>query len=81
MTTSERRKGSAAIPLNLGQFLNDEQRQTLSYLEGFGWSLAFIRRPLFQKPMVIVRNPDSDDFSMLEVDGTLLEQPDIILRH
>ncbi|WP_204378436.1 hypothetical protein [Agaribacterium haliotis] len=78
---SERRKGMPAIPLNLRAFLSDDQRQALRQVEGFGWSLAFVRRPLFQDPTVVLQNPDHVTYSVLEDDGTVNEQPDIIIRH
>ena len=78
---SERRTGMPAIPLNLRGFLSEYQRQTLKQLEGFGWSLAFVRRPLFQSPVAVVLNPDMGTYSVLDEDGSLIEQPDLIIRH
>ena len=77
----ERRRGISAIPINLREFINEEQRGTLKQLEGFGWQLAFVRRPLFQDCTVIIRNADNTSFSVLEVDGTINAEPDIVIRH
>ncbi len=80
-TGHERRRGMSPIPINLREFLNDEQRRTLRQVEGFGWQLAFVRRPLFQDPTVVIRNADASSFSVLELDGSINAEPDIIIRH
>ncbi len=79
--THDRRQGMSAIPLNLREFLSDDQRRSLKQIEGFGWQLAFVRRPLFQDPIVVIRNGEASKFSVLESDGTVNDQPDIYIRH
>ena len=78
---NERRKGVSPIPLNLRAFLNEDQRRTLKQIESFGWQLAFIRRPLFQDPVVVIANGDASTYSVLEEDGTINSEPDILIRH
>ncbi|MFT7558183.1 MAG: hypothetical protein ACI93R_000075 [Flavobacteriales bacterium] len=78
---SERRGSECAVPLNLREFLNEDQRQTLRKMESFGWHLAFIRRPLFQEPVAIVANSEDSEFSVLEKDGSINNEPDVFLRH
>lgn len=77
----ERRGGASPIPLNLREFLNEDQRRSLRQVEGFGWELAFVRRPLFQDPVVVIRNSECTAFSVLEDDGTINDAPNIIIRH
>jgi len=77
----ERRRGVSAIPLNVREFLSEGQRRVLCQIEGFGWELAFIRRPLFQDPITIIRNSEASVFSVLEEDGTINTDPDVLIRH
>ena len=77
----ERRKGVSPIPLNLREFLNDDQRRTLRQIETFGWSLAFVRRPLFHDPVVVITNNERTTYSVIEQDGTINSEPDIAIRH
>lgn len=77
----ERRRGINPIPLNLREFLNEDQRRTLKQIEGFGWELAFVRRPLFQDPIVVIRSSEGTAYSVLEEDGSINAEPDITIRH
>lgn len=77
----ERRNGVTPIPMNLREFINDDQRRTLKQIEGFGWELAFVRRPLFQDPVVVIRNSEATAYSVLEDDGSINAEPDITIRH
>ncbi len=61
--------------------LNDDQLLTLAELEGFGWELKFIRRPMFQEPVAVVFDSDRKRFAVLEPDGTLNENPGFDIRH
>lgn len=61
--------------------LNEDQRLTLAELEGFGWELKFIRRPLFQESVAVVFDSDRKRFAVLEADGTLNENPGFDIRH
>ncbi len=76
----ERRRGINPIPLNLREFLNYEQRRVLRQIEGFGWQLAFVRRPVFQDPVAVIRNTGATSYSVLEEDGTINANPDISVR-
>ena len=77
----ERRKGISPIPMNLREFLTDDQRRALKNMERFGWRLAFVRRPLFQEPLVVICDEEETAFSVLQEDGNIDSKPDIILRH
>jgi hypothetical protein len=75
----ERRSEGNQVPESL-EILNEMQLLTLSKMEGFGWMLAFIRRPLFQNIVPILLHPDNDALGTLEGDGALNMQPDIEFR-
>lgn len=61
--------------------LNDDQRLTLAELEGFGWELKFVRRPLFQDSVPVVLDSQRRTFAVIEPDGTLNEYPALNIRH
>lgn len=77
----ERRERSKPIPFNLSEYLNEDQTLTLRQMESFGWQLAFIRRPLFQEPLVVVANADQTKFGVLEKDGSINMNAMFDLRH
>jgi len=76
----DKRKGDLPIPVSLKDVLNEAQVFTLSKMEGFGWVLKFVRRPLFQDIVPVLFHPDSKHYGVLEEDGTLNTQPDIKIR-
>lgn len=76
----ERRKGMDPVPHDLDVILNDAQLLSLNKLEGFGWNLMFIRRPLFQEIVPVLFHPDTGIFGTLTDDGTLDTPPDIQVR-
>jgi hypothetical protein len=43
--------------------------------------LAFIRRPLFMPPMVVVRNGEQTKYAVLEDDGSVNLSPQVKWRH
>jgi hypothetical protein len=67
----ERRSGLAPVPLNLGEILNENQMTSLRQIENFGWQLHFVRRPLFQDPVVVIVSAEGDRFGTLEPDGRI----------
>jgi hypothetical protein len=71
----------AALPADVLYYLNEVQRIALHSLENFGWQLAFIRRPLFVPPMVVVKNGDQTKFAILEDDGSVNLNPQVKWRH
>ncbi|SMF51643.1 hypothetical protein SAMN02745866_03281 [Alteromonadaceae bacterium Bs31] len=77
----ERRNRSKPVPLNMGEYLNQDQTLSLRQMESFGWQIAFIRRPLFQDPVVIVTNNDQSKYGVLEQDGSINVDAMITLRH
>lgn len=71
----ERRKGLPPVPDDIRAILTREQKSALKELEPFGWVVDYVRRPLFQQPRVIVRNPATGRQSIIEADGTVEHNP------
>jgi len=69
-TVNERRGREAARPENLERSLSFEQMVTLTAKEQFGWSVAFVRRPLFMQPEVVIISPDKTEYVLIAEDGT-----------
>jgi hypothetical protein len=76
----DKRKGISPIPANLKNALNKEQLFMLNKMEGFGWTLNFVRRPLFQDVVPVLVHNDSGQQGVLEDDGTLNTRLDIKIR-
>lgn len=77
----EVRGSRSALPLDVYYYLSEVQRIALNSLENFGWELAFIRRPLFVPPVVVVKNPGQAKFAVLEEDGSVNLSPSAKWRH
>lgn len=77
----EKRHAGMESSLALKRELNDDQRLTLAELEGFGWELKFVRRPLFQDSIPVVADSQRRNFATIEPDGTLNEHPALVIRH
>ena len=77
----EVRGSRKALPADVYYYLNEVQRIALNSLENFGWQLAFIRRPLFVPPMVVVKNSEQSKFAVLEEDGSVNLSPTAKWRH
>ena len=71
----EKRTGMPAVPDNIAELLNQWQQNTLQKIEGFGWRVKFIRRPLFQEITIVVTNPNGDQIGTLEQDGEVSIHP------
>ncbi|MDT8385967.1 MAG: hypothetical protein RQ736_00530 [Thiogranum sp.] len=77
----EKRTGEKPpVPDDLNKLLQPEQLSALRQIEGFGWQLKFVRRPLFQDPVAIVYSADGTKIGVLEEDGRLNMEPDIKVR-
>jgi hypothetical protein len=77
---SEKRKGDKPVPDRLEEVLNEMQILALHQIEGFGWQLQFVRKPLFQEPVPVVFSAEGDKIGILEEDGRINMEPDIKLR-
>jgi hypothetical protein len=81
MCGSERRRQTEperAAALRRG--LTVQQLATLVTLEGFQWTLAFVRRPMFQDPVPVVFDRSSNRYVVIEPDGRINETPGLIVR-
>ena len=76
----DKRKGENPVPDDIKEHLNYAQLALLRTIEGFGWNLKFIRRPLFRETVVVVTNPDGSAIGILEDDGRLNLDPTIDTR-
>ena len=76
----EKRSGEKPIPDHVSSYLNEDQQAKLRSIERFGWELAYIRRPLFQDPVVVVVNPNGKVIGTLELDGEFNLKPAIETR-
>ena len=76
----DKRKGEKPIPDNLESLLNEAQLKALRGIRHFGWSLIFVRRPMFQDPVPVVVNADGDKYGVLEKDGKVNMQTGLDLR-
>ncbi len=76
----EKRKGDNPVPENAAELLNQLQILALRTMEGYGWHLQFIRRPLFQEPVPVVIDADGRKIGILEEDGRINMEPDIEVR-
>lgn len=78
--TKERRNGKPPVPDNIRSLLSIEQKKVLAELEGFGWVIDYVRRPLFQQPRVIMRDPKSGKVTMIMEDGTVDYSPQEVVK-
>jgi hypothetical protein len=55
--------------------LNGAQLATLNTLERFGWSIKFVRHVPGTGPKVVLHDPDTHKYAVLDADGVLDENP------
>jgi len=68
------------VPGKLRRYLSEAQFNALDAVAQFGWSVAFVRRPPFQQPVVVMVNETGNKYGVLQEDGSLNQNPDITLR-
>ena len=76
----ERRIDQKAVPDDIKARRTSEQLLTVARLEGFGWSIKFVRRPLFQDHVVVLFDPSGKRHAILEEDGSLDTTTEIQVR-
>jgi len=76
----EHRIGLDAIPMDIKSRMTGLQRGTLARLEGFGWSIKFVRRPLFQEQIIVLVDSSGVDHAILTEDGQLDRNLDFAIR-
>ena len=77
---NEKRTGEKAIPENLKEILTELQLMSLNKISSFGWELIFVRRPLFQEVVPVIKNNNGVQIGVLEEDGRINLEPEIALR-
>ncbi len=80
MPERERRTSEEHTAALLRQGLTAAQLRALETLEQFQWTLAFVRRPMFQDPLPVVTDRSGERRAVLRPDGTLDESPGLQLR-
>ena len=78
--SNERRIGVDAIPRDITARLTEVQRHALAQLHGFGWSIKFVRRPLFQDQIVVLVDPSGNQHAILREDGSIDRELDFTVR-
>ena len=76
----DRRNREIPVPANLREYLNDFQMLALDRMKGLGWELKFIRHPIFQQPVPVIVNRETDEHALIEEDGTINKNPFIDIR-
>jgi hypothetical protein len=76
----DRRTGKKPVPENLDKYLSEAQLSALQEVEGLGWKLMFIRRPPQRETIAVVVDTNGHIMGVLEKDGSINKQSDIIIR-
>jgi len=81
MPTDKRTKQDP-IPANYREMLTSAQLLTLDKIESFGGELWFIRHPLFQDIIPVVRCSKTEDCktAIIEEDGSLNKEHGLVIR-
>lgn len=77
---SEKRMGMAPIPPGYEKLLTTAQMVALRSIEGYGWSLKFIRREGIPAPIPVINGADGVAIGIIDEDGNLNMNPDIAIR-
>ena len=77
----KRKVRQSPIPSNIGQYLSNAQLKTVKTMEEFGWQLYFRRRSSIQKIITIIQQIGTSQTALIEKDGTVNHQHDILIRH
>jgi len=75
----ERRLG-APPQANLRDGLTARQLATLDTMAAFGWTLEFVRRPMFMPAQPVAFDRNRQRFVVVDEDGVAAEDPDVQLR-
>jgi hypothetical protein len=71
MSDTEKRGKQPEVPFGYEALLTDAQRTALDEHRAKGWSLHFVRRPLFLDPTVVVVEPGSGKAWRISDEGEL----------
>ena len=76
----EKRKSVTIMPADLKEMLNDRQLRALPGIKCLGWKPQFFRKPMFNAPILVLRNAKDGGLAILDEDGRLERQGDLKLR-
>lgn len=76
----ERRSPAPPDTVTLRAGLTQEQARAIATLETFGWTLRFVRRPLFRDPVPVLFDKAGSRWLVVDGDGTLDENPGFEIR-
>ena len=77
----DRRGGSeGASELALRQGLTQRQLATLDTMSSFGWTLKFVRRPMFLPPVPVAFDRNRQRYVVIEPDGSVDEDQGLVIR-
>lgn len=76
----ERRIGDTPIPVNLEEILSAAQRRSLPGIKLLGWKPRFVRKKMFQPPVIVMQNSNDGRLGMLDEDGRFKIREDIDVR-
>ena len=73
--SSDRRVPHRTPASALKREINGAQLATLNTLERFGWDIKFVRRSAGGETLVVLHDPDTRKYAVLQPDGELDENP------
>ena len=76
----EQRNKMNPVPDDVLERLNTNQLLVLRLVKDHGWGMKFVRRPSKQKPTFVIYNNDSEQYAVLDDDGTLNIESGIKIR-
>ena len=76
----ERRVGLDAIPNDIKSRMTKLQRNTLAKLRGVGWSIQFVRRPLYEDQVIVLVDSSGEQQAVLQEDGSIIRNLGISVR-
>jgi len=77
---SDKRERMPPIPPDYKTLLNPSQLVALNSIQGYGWTLQFVRREGLDVPLPVIRGADGKAIATIDEDGNLNMNPDIVIR-
>lgn len=78
--SERRRQAETERVAALRSDLSPKQLPALLTLEGFQWTLAFVRRPMFRDPVPVAFDRSGTRHVVIEADGSLNENHGLTIR-
>ena len=72
--------GLDAIPKDIKSYMTKLQRDTLARLRVVGWSIQFVRRPLYEDQVILLVDSSGEQQAVLQEDGSIIRNPEISVR-